>query len=582
MFPSKSIGQSQYGPAIASHAGGIWISGVMNNQALWYANGSNTAFAQTTTNVNTEIAAEGPALADFADVLHLVFPDKASGKLVHLQFNDTTATWGQRLILNFTTSGPPALTVFDGALVLAYMNSTESNRLYVAQWDPVVGWSPPYDLGGGPLSWGTPSLYALGSQIYILFPANNNGRQVLAMTATEVNGTWFSTTAPNESTAYGTSATSYGNSSAAMAFQSNNGKGQLLVHFYDGTSWAQSHEDTTQTTKHTPAITVLDGIANCIFTSHDDDSSVLWVQRVVSNFPLSSWMEHLSGTLLLSQLSIPGTHDSASVTRFPFTATQELSVSDQLNIGIRFLDLRCKLEDNILQMYHGGVPLGITLQQILAQIYAFLVSSSTEGIVVSVKQERDPANSTITFEAALLQLINDQSQFWNISTTMPQLQDIRGRIQLVRRYSQGTIGINASSWGDNTTFTTPFSNGALVVEDVYDYDFSPLLDAVVASKTGFFLGALAAAQADPVSTNWYISFSSAANTPFNQPETLAVGGESLLPLGFVTGINDRALVYLNSLVVESAPHPRVGTVIMDFVDTPDGGALVEAIVSLNG
>ncbi|KAJ7485246.1 PLC-like phosphodiesterase [Mycena galericulata] len=578
---SSNFGQSQCGPAITTHAGDLWISGVMNNHSLWYTSANNTDYLQPTTSVNTETAAEGPALADFADVLHLVFPDSVSGKLVHLQYNDTTGAWGQRLVLNVTSSGPPALTVFNGALVLAYMDPSDSNRLYVAEWDPVVGWGPSYNLGGQ--SWGTPALYTLGSQIYILFPANNSGRKVLAMSATAVNGTWTTATAPNESTAYGTSAATY-ETNAVMAFQSNNGKGQLFASFYNGAAWL-GHEDTGQTTSHTPAIVVLDGIANCVFSSHDASSSVLWIQRPVSLYPLNSWMAHLSGSLLLSQLSIPGTHDSASVTFVPFTATQELSIPAQLDLGIRFLDLRCKLVFNSLLMFHGDVPLGPTLQQILLQIYSWLGHSSSETVIVSLKQEGSALNSTITFDTAVLQLIQPQSQFWNTSGTIPQLQDIRGKIQLISRYGGASIGINATNWPDNVPgFTTPLPNGALAIEDYYDYDGVIGLDVVVTNKTGYVLNALAAAQADTSISNWYISFSTASNTPFNFPETLAVGGTAYTILGFpfVTGINRRILTYLNSLLISPAPYPKVGTVLMDFPDTPDGGGLIEAIVSLNG
>jgi 1-phosphatidylinositol phosphodiesterase len=530
--------------------------------------------------VNNETATEGPALAELADVLHLVFPDKVSGNLVHLQFNDTTATWGQRLVLNFTTSGPPALTVFNGSLVLAYMNSTAKNQLHVAQWDPANGWSPPYDLGGAPLSWGTPALYTLGSQIYILFPANNSGRKVLAMTATQVNGTWNPTAAPNESTAFGTSAATY-EITAIMAFQSNNGKGQLFASIFNGFSWA-SHEDTGQTTSHTPAVTVLDGIANCIFSSHNSSSTVLWVQRQISLSPLRAWMAPLDGTLLLSEMSIPGTHDSASVTTFPFTATQELSIFEQLLMGVRFLDLRCTLVDNVLQMYHASISLDTTLELMLAQIYTFLSSSTQEAVIVSIKQESDPIDSNVTFDAALSQLIGQEHQSWNLSTTIPQLQDIRGKIQLVRRYKAGSIGIDASNWPNNVpTFTAPLPNGALVVEDFYNFDFVVGLDSIISNKMSLLLGALTAAQTDPINTNWYLSFSSASNTPFNMPEDLAVGATALVPLPphFVVGINQRLA---SDLFSRLGSAPKVGTVLMDFVDTPGGGALVEAIVSFNG
>ncbi|KAF7311951.1 PLC-like phosphodiesterase [Mycena indigotica] len=584
MFPSKSIGQSRYGPAIATHAGKLWISGVINDQSLWYASGTNTVFAQSTTNVNSEIAAEGPALAEFADVLHLVFPDKTTGNLVHLQYDDASATWGQRVVTAFASTAPATLTTFNGALVLAYIDGTQNNRLYVAQWDPENLWSGRYDLGGSPQTWGTAALYALGSQIYLLYVSNNSGRHVQALTSTAWNSPWVNATAPNESTAFGTSAATYENT-AVMAFQSNNGKGQLFASIYNGVSWA-GHEDTGQTTSHTPAVAVLDGIANCIFSSHDSSSTVLWTQRPVSPFSLSSWMAHLSDSLLLSQLSIPGSHDSASVTIVPFTATQDLSITDQLSMGIRFFDLRCTIVDNVLEMYHGSIPLGTFLSDILGEIYSFIGNAgSSEAIIVSIKQDHDPVDSNVPFDLAVLRLLQQNGQFWNLGATIPTLGTVRGKIQLVRRYSSTTspetsIGIAATGWQDNVpTFNITLPNGAFVIEDRYNYDGVVGLDLVVTNKTSYLLTSLVNAQNDNTNSNWYISFSSASNTPFNEPETLAVGGIAIVPPGFVDGVNSRLFTYLYSLLGGTR---RVGTIMMDFVDTPDGGGLPELIISLNG
>ncbi|KAJ7453876.1 hypothetical protein FB451DRAFT_1185157 [Mycena latifolia] len=441
MFPSKNIGQSVYGPAIATDVGGLWISGVMGNRTLWYTSGNNTVFAQTTTKVNSETAAAGPALADFAGVLHLVFPDTVSGKLVHLQDNDTTGTRAGACVHGLVSEEPVVRGTVgsDGRLELVLRPR------------------------GGPLSWGTPALYALGSQIYILFPANKPSRQAQVMSATAVNGTWISVTAPNHSTAYGTSAASY---------------------------------ETT----------------SC------------------------------------------------------------------LDLSYEFVDGASQWESLLVAAVH---PCICPLSQILGKIYAWLQGSATEGLVLSIPQESDPDHSTVTFDAVVSQHIQQQSQFWNTGATMPQLQDIRGKMQLARRYNAAiSIGIDATpeKWADNNgSFTIPLPhNAALAIDDHYNYDGVVGLEAVVLDKTSYVA-------ADANILNWYISLSSASNTPFNQPETLAVCGTTVIPpIHFVDGINQMIITYLNAFLVLPAPYPRVETIMMDFPDTPDGGGLIEAIVALNG
>lgn len=56
---------------------------------------------------------------------------------------------------------------------------------------------------------------------------------------------------------------------------------------------------------------------------------------------LSTWMSKLSSSLPLSSLSIPGTHNSHTCYRaLPSVRCQIVSVKDQLESGIRFLDIR--------------------------------------------------------------------------------------------------------------------------------------------------------------------------------------------------------------------------------------------------
>ena len=57
-----------------------------------------------------------------------------------------------------------------------------------------------------------------------------------------------------------------------------------------------------------------------------------------------SWMVKLPDSISLASLNIPGTHNSGALHEpFPRTAKcQQLSIIDQLKIGVRFLDIRCR------------------------------------------------------------------------------------------------------------------------------------------------------------------------------------------------------------------------------------------------
>ena len=68
---------------------------------------------------------------------------------------------------------------------------------------------------------------------------------------------------------------------------------------------------------------------------------------------LRDWMKHIWSNAKVSTLSIPGAHDAGtyscgkvSCCQFCFsTQCQIWSIYDQLNLGIRYLDIRCQMKN---------------------------------------------------------------------------------------------------------------------------------------------------------------------------------------------------------------------------------------------
>src|SRR5690349_13075092 len=79
-------------------------------------------------------------------------------------------------------------------------------------------------------------------------------------------------------------------------------------------------------------------------TSNDQTSSAQQGRMAVAAISTTGWMQSLPDNYLLSQLSVPGSHDAGA--RFePVSGTakcQSLTIAEQLNAGIRFLDIRCR------------------------------------------------------------------------------------------------------------------------------------------------------------------------------------------------------------------------------------------------
>lgn len=61
----------------------------------------------------------------------------------------------------------------------------------------------------------------------------------------------------------------------------------------------------------------------------------------------ANWMSGLCSDLPITAINMPGTHDSATkYVRFkPICNTQNLTIEEQLQIGVRYLDMRFELKD---------------------------------------------------------------------------------------------------------------------------------------------------------------------------------------------------------------------------------------------
>ncbi|SFW22894.1 phosphatidylinositol-specific phospholipase C [Chitinophaga sancti] len=184
----------------------------------------------------------------------------------------------------------------------------------------------------------------------------------------------------------------------------------------------------------------------------------------------NSWMTALADNTNIAAISIPGTHDSGARVE-PVSGTakcQDLSIADQLEAGIRYLDIRCRHIDNAFAIHHGAIYQNLNFDDVLTACKTFLSNHPKEVIVMCVKEEYDASNNTRTFEQTFDTYV---SKYGNISltATVPNLGDVRGKIVLLRRFSATTTpkGIDATSWADNTTFTINNGNASLKIQDNY-------------------------------------------------------------------------------------------------------------------
>lgn len=171
----------------------------------------------------------------------------------------------------------------------------------------------------------------------------------------------------------------------------------------------------------------------------------------------SSWMSGLPDNTPVSRVSIPGTHDSGtSGVRFPmrhYARTQSMSLADQWDAGIRFFDLRPKLENGILRIYHGPANCHLTFADALLVLKQKIEQSPTEFCIVMTNLAGGGQQATDKMmDEIRCTLSADMLAIFKPDITVA---DIRGRILFIHRNSPSrgveTPGTVVHGWPGNGT-----------------------------------------------------------------------------------------------------------------------------------
>jgi hypothetical protein len=188
------------------------------------------------------------------------------------------------------------------------------------------------------------------------------------------------------------------------------------------------------------------------------------------NYNNADWMHAIPGNRLLRDLSLPGTHDTMTYTvGDPITQTQSMSLPDQLNAGIRALDIRCRRSDNRFAIHHGIVYLHKNFDDVLQDATRFLAAHPSETLLMRVKEEHTASNSSLSFAEIFANYANDprySAFFWRSGDTNPTLDAVRGKIVVMRDFGGGTFGLPYGD--DNGTFHIQDRYSVTTNWDLYD------------------------------------------------------------------------------------------------------------------
>jgi len=167
------------------------------------------------------------------------------------------------------------------------------------------------------------------------------------------------------------------------------------------------------------------------------------------------WLGTLRGDVKLSQLSLPGTHDTMSFYGGDKVITQSLSLPNQLESGIRVLDIRCRHISDVFAIHHGAVFQNAFFGDVLNDVVAFLRTHKGEAVFMRVMEEFKPSNTTRSFDATFTNHYWYDARwhgfFWQPKAgedrNNPTLEQVREKIVILQNFpAHSNFGVDYKSF----------------------------------------------------------------------------------------------------------------------------------------
>lgn len=177
------------------------------------------------------------------------------------------------------------------------------------------------------------------------------------------------------------------------------------------------------------------------------------------------WMKYVDGNKYLDEPSIPGTHDSSTCSidndtepQTSLAKCQQDYIPTQLLEGIRYFDIRLgKNNENgdpgidhgicYLLKKDGGF---IHLSDVIGYFKTFLNENPSEALIMLVSRGNDEATDD-SVTTAFANVMDNNSDLFYTSSHVPTLNEVRGKIVLLRRFKLAGDSVDGHTWGLDLT-----------------------------------------------------------------------------------------------------------------------------------
>ena len=171
-----------------------------------------------------------------------------------------------------------------------------------------------------------------------------------------------------------------------------------------------------------------------------------------------SWMKSILDNTKLSQMTIPGTHNSCALHGICCARTQSWSLPEQMKAGLRYFDIRLRLYNNTLRAFHAFVDQKDTFDIILSYVLHFLEENPSESIIMQIIAEHKSKNCKKTMPELHEEYTkNIKEKIIEYKYKDITMGDIRGKILIIKIFHKSTKYLPGfliqNNWSVNTRFS---------------------------------------------------------------------------------------------------------------------------------
>uniref|UniRef100_A0AAZ3Q235 Phosphatidylinositol-specific phospholipase C X domain-containing protein n=1 Tax=Oncorhynchus tshawytscha TaxID=74940 RepID=A0AAZ3Q235_ONCTS len=157
-----------------------------------------------------------------------------------------------------------------------------------------------------------------------------------------------------------------------------------------------------------------------------------------------SWMADLPDSRPLSEVTMPGTHNTMAIYGGALAECQSWSLASQLRAGVRFLDVRVRHVRGNLTIHHGVSYQRAHFGDVLEGVADFLREYPSEMVLMRLKEEFSETFDIYGAVVSYIHLYADWDLLWH-SRLMPTVGQARGKLIVLQDFGGPDLGMRYSS-----------------------------------------------------------------------------------------------------------------------------------------